>query len=135
MEYVTGTYALNKPCSLETPGDWHSSQLNWSNPPLSKSEESCFGMWGIEMHEGEFPRANHIRAVADLIELGHYGSAEQALVFLDENPEYIEQLFCLVAKLIERYPERGPRISQYMGKEFSMMWLRYLREIDESDQS
>ena len=31
MEYITGQYALNLSCSLNTTGDWHTSALNWKN--------------------------------------------------------------------------------------------------------
>lgn len=48
MQYITGVYALNLPCSLEATGDWHSSALNWERPETADTEKSVFGAYGIE---------------------------------------------------------------------------------------
>ncbi|WP_337474871.1 hypothetical protein [Duodenibacillus massiliensis] len=48
VQYITGVYVLNLPCSLETTGDWHSSALNWERPETADTEKSVFGAYGIE---------------------------------------------------------------------------------------
>ena len=48
MRYITGNYALNIPCSLNTDGDWHRSALDWEHLPLFESDNSFFNDYGIE---------------------------------------------------------------------------------------
>lgn len=79
MEYITGFYALNLPCQLETTGDWHRHSLNWSKPNIKNSENSIFREYGIETNRdlsfaglnSKHNVANHIRACLDIIEAGN----------------------------------------------------------------
>ena len=54
MKYISGVYALNLPCSLETTGDWHQSSLDWNNIPYKESDNSIFSSWGIEKQMERF---------------------------------------------------------------------------------
>ncbi len=74
MKYISGIYALNLRCSLETCGDWHTSSFSWEKLHFWESEGSFFGEYGIEPvifvpeHEGEpLYQANHIRALLDML--------------------------------------------------------------------
>ena len=49
MKYVTGVYALNLQCSLDTGGDWHQPCLDWRDSIRFKdSGNSVLGDFGIE---------------------------------------------------------------------------------------
>ena len=73
MKYITGVYALNLNCNLDTCGDWHQSSLNWNNIPLKESDNSFYGTYGLEYskkipnHEELFTVSNHIRACLDML--------------------------------------------------------------------
>jgi len=73
MKYISGQFALNLKCNLNTSGDWHYSSLNWDNLKLNESGESIFKDYGIEKDKyvdvlkGTYNVANHIRAILDLL--------------------------------------------------------------------
>ena len=73
MKYITGIYALNLICNLETCGDQHQSALNWQNIRLKESDDNIFKDHGIEFnkkipeHNETFNVANHIRACLDML--------------------------------------------------------------------
>lgn len=73
MKYVTGKFALNLPCKLETTGDWHRGCLDWNNPEILETGTSVFGMYGIETDifiaalGKQFNKANHVRALLDML--------------------------------------------------------------------
>lgn len=73
MLYVTGIFALNLTCNLDTCGDWHTSALNWQKVTLVDSDTMFFRDYGIEQnrsipeHDGKYCVANHIRALLDLL--------------------------------------------------------------------
>lgn len=48
MKYLTGLYALNLPCQLDTCGDWHSKSIDWSHPDIRESNNSILKDYGIE---------------------------------------------------------------------------------------
>ena len=51
MKYVTGIFALNLPCSLDTCGDWHSCSINWDNVDIRESNNSILKDYGIETNQ------------------------------------------------------------------------------------
>ena len=69
MQYITGLYALNIPCKLNTSGDWHRGSLDWDNPTTKESTNSIFGDWGLEPYRDTY-KANHLRAILDIMEDG-----------------------------------------------------------------
>jgi len=105
MLYVTGMYALNIPCSLETCGDWHRSSMNWKHVPLKESNDTVWKDYGIERdkkipyNEGLFNVANHIRACLDLIADGKFFLAQGMKEDYICNDSYNEEIFSKVAML------------------------------------
>lgn len=73
MKYVTGLYALNIPCNLNTCADWHALSLDWNNINIKDSKNSIYKDYGIEKNKTiPFNKeknnvANHIRAILDLM--------------------------------------------------------------------
>lgn len=55
MKYITGTFALNLSCKLETCGDWHCSGIQWNKVRIEDSETSFFGDYGIEKNKYVLP--------------------------------------------------------------------------------
>lgn len=99
MKYLSGIYALNLPCELDTTGDWHASALNWDRVILRESDLSVFGGYGIEKekripeHQGTFFVANHIRAVLDLLDEGMFNILQGLKEDFIDNDKYTEELF------------------------------------------
>jgi len=131
MRYLTGTYALNIPCRLETDGDWHAPALNWAKPRMRESSESVFGEWGIERvplpNYGNMtaPVADHLRACLDLIEGGYFGSAQGMRKNFINNEAYTAQIFDKVTLLADR--PSWNEIDAFLGKEYGCAWLSYRR--------
>lgn len=129
--YVSGIHALNIPCSLETCGDWHSSALRWKDIDIRDSSKSIFGDYGIETghripnHEGVYNVANTIRALLDLIDDGNFAQAQGMNSDFICNPVYNNEVFRKVYLLRNR--NNWDEISAFMGKEYRMEWLRFLR--------
>jgi hypothetical protein len=129
MRYITGVHALNLPCSLLTCGDWHASALRWENITFGETESSLFGEYGIEYgkeipeHSGTYAAANHIRALLDLLETGHYAAAQGMNRDFICNDDYTEEVFDKVS-LMKNLPCWG-EIDGFMGKEYYAKWLEY----------
>ena len=129
MKYITGKYALNLSCKLNTPGDWHTSALNWEKISFSESNSSIFGDYGIEKrrtipdNKGIYCVANHIRAVLDLIESKKFSDIQNF------NKEYIcddaydEEIFEKVKLLL---PDK--KISDFMHKTYGRKWRIWIEK-------
>lgn len=132
MIYISGIHALNIPCSLDTCGDWHSSALRWKDIDIRDSSKSIFGDYGIEpghkipRHDGIYNVANTIRALLDLIDDGNFAQAQGMNDDFISNPVYDEEVFEKVHLLRSR--DNWDKISAFMGKEYKMKWLRFLKE-------
>jgi hypothetical protein len=132
IKYVSGIFALNLVCDLETPGDWHRSSLNWKNAPktLKSSAESPFGNWGIESGhkipetDGEYYVANHIRALLDLIAEGNFAVAQGMRDNFIDNDKYDDIIFEKVLEL--RESEIWDKIYDFMSSEYYKKWVRYV---------
>ena len=134
MKYITEVHALNLPCKLKTCGDWHTSAIQWERPHIRESEESFFGDYGIEKnktipeHNEKYNVANHIRALLDLLEVGNFAVAQGMNEDFICNSEYDEEVFALVYSM-RRLPN-WKQISDFMGKEYKMKWIYFLRKKD-----
>jgi hypothetical protein len=132
MKYITGIYALNLPCALETCGDWHTSALKWENVTLKDSKETLFKEWGIETgkvipeHEGLYNVANHIRALLDLLIDGKFGTAQGMKEDFICNEKYtcevMDKVWCM------RNLFNWEQIDRFMEKEYLMTWVEYKKE-------
>ncbi len=132
MKYISGIHALNIPCSLKTMGDWHASALRWDNPCQYDTEESIFKEYGIEYnkkipeHEELYPVANHIRACLDLIDKGKFGYAQGMNKDYISNKTLNQIIFSKV--LLLRNNKNWEEIKNFMNKEFTMEWIRFLKQ-------
>lgn len=126
--YITGIYALNLPCSLETTGDWHSSSLNWKNAHFKNANESTFSLWGIEKHYvnqlgKDCLVANHLRAILDLMEEGKTkmlkGFRKDWICVDDYNNVFMEQVWKL------RNKNNWEDIDDLMVREFTLLWRKF----------
>ena len=130
MMYITGKFALNLECSLETCGDWHTSALDWSKLTLHDSDKSIFKDYGIEKcskvpeHEGTFYIANTLRALLDLLEQNKLWDAEGAKEDFICNDKYTYEFFnkVLMLKQIKHWED----INNFMKKEYKMQWINFL---------
>lgn len=135
MRYITGIHALNLNCSLDTPGDWHQSALNWKKIRLNESEDSLFGVYGLEVHDdvpentGEFIVANHIRALLDLLVEGNFAVAQGMNEYYIGNPKYNNDIFSKVLKM-KKLPH-WERIKHFMFLEYGAEWVEELGYADE----
>ena len=129
MYYVTGIFALNIMCELETSGDWHSSALKWNNVQIADSEKSFFGNYGIEgkkhipEHTELYYVANHIRALLDLLEMGKFTVAQGMNKEFICNDSYNEEIFEKV--LTMQVLDNWKSIDEFMKKEYLMKWIKY----------
>lgn len=127
MLYITGEFALNIPCSLETCGDWHTSGMDWSRVWKQESSASIFGDWGIEKISNFRPLpgahyfANTLRAIADLIAMGNFSCAQGARDDFIDNPEYHNELFEHIWML--RGAPNWDAVDAFMLKEFKREWF------------
>lgn len=133
MNYISGYYALNIPCSLDTTGDWHQSSLPWEKMQLSDSEKSPLGDWGIEQNvyvyplHGRYNVANHIRACLDFLVTDNYSHASGMREDYIANDKYNDIIFTQVYKLKDMVsPEKWQKISKTMEKDYKLEWLHYL---------
>lgn len=130
MLYVTGIYALNLPCSLETCGDWHTSALSWNEPCIKESVGSLFGDYGIERdkvipeHTERYNTANHIRALLDLMNDGLFSIAQGMNKDFICNPKYDSEIFDKVYNM--KNLNNWNSINGFMEKEYMMKWVNYL---------
>lgn len=133
MEYLTGIFALNLPCSLDTCGDWHSKSINWNHPDFRESSNSVLKDYGIEkkrivqfLDRKEYNVANHIRALLDMLLVGNYGYAQGMKNEYICNDHYTKEIFENVKKL--KSQKNWNQINKFMEKEYKMQWLNYLEE-------
>lgn len=131
MWYVSGIFALNLPCSLDTSGDWHTSALDWNRVELRESNESIFGDWGVEILKPTPIQqlknvryvANTLRALTDLLEEGKFGYAQGAKEDFITNPVYFDEFFEHVAML--RGTSGWSSIDRFMCREFGRRWWKW----------
>lgn len=133
MNYISGYYALNTPCSLDTTGDWHQSSLPWDKVQLSDSKNSPLGDWGIERNvyvyplHGRYNVANHIRACLDFLVNDNYSHASGMRNDYIANEKYNNMIFEQVYKLKKiKTPFQWQKISKTMEKDYKLDWLHFL---------
>lgn len=134
MIYVTGIFALNLDCGLNTPGDWHCSALRWDNVLLKESNDMFFGDYGIELnktipcHREKYAVANHIRALLDILEMGNYPYAQGMNKSFISDSKFDNEIFDKVysMKVLPNWAE----IDDFMGKEYMMKWINYKAEVE-----
>lgn len=132
MKYITGIHALNLRCNLETCGDWHCQSTQWDRPTVRDSSASVFGDYGIEdcsfipQHPGTFKKANHIRALLDLIAEGAFGYAQGMKNDFICNDQYTPEIFSKL--LLLRNSASWSSIKEFIGKEYGVPWLNYLKK-------
>lgn len=134
MKYITGIFALNLPCSLNTCGDWHSCSINWDNVDIRESNNSILKDYGIETNQSvkflnkskKYNVANHIRALLDMLIVGNYGYAQGMKEDYICNDKYTKEIFEQVLKLnsLDNWAE----INHFMIKEYKMKWLNYINK-------
>ena len=136
MKYISGIFALNIPCPLGTTGDWHRSSLTWNKLRLHESDDSVMKEKGIEKDVyvrelgGRYNVANHIRAIADLLDDGDYVTAEgMRNDYLDDDRRFDSTLFEYVYALKETKSECDWwRISLRGEQDYMLKWLKFLEE-------
>ena len=129
MEYITGIHALNLKCSLDTPGDWHQSAIQWHTPMTKYADETAWLDYGIEIntHVPENPGthyvANHIRACLDLIFDGNFtilkGMRKDYIVYDKYDVEIFEKV-----TMLKNHPN-WEDIDEFMCGEYFMKWVRF----------
>ena len=130
MLYVSGIFALNLPCSLNTDGDWHTSALNWKNVKLLDSDKMFFKDYGIERnktipeHDGAFCVANHIRALLDLMEQGNFAVAQGMRRDFIDTDEYDDEIFEKVKSM--KSLANWEKIDAFMRREYLLKWVNFL---------
>ena len=135
MKYLSGIHALNLKCSLETCGDWHQSALKWENLTWMESDQSIFKDYGIETNREDLAIiglrkiniANHIRAILDLLVERKFPLAQGMNNDFICNDKYDDEIFHKVMELknLPYFDE----ISNFMGKEYKMKWIRFLENV------
>lgn len=133
MKYITGIHALNLPCPLETDGDWHASALKWEKITFAESSVMFFGDYGINAgisipeHDGTYYVADHIRALLDLLQWGHFSVAQGMNNDFIGNPKYDIEIFKKVylMKCLGHWKD----IDSFMEKEYMMKWVRFKKYV------
>lgn len=131
--YVTGIYALNIECKLNSTGDWHRSAIRWDVLPkrLKESDVSIFVDYGIEKNKTlnflkgspKYNVANHIRACLDLLVEGNFPTTQgmrDDFICTDEYDEEIFKKDCMLKEL-----SNWKDIDDFMGKEYKIKWLNF----------
>ncbi|MFP7696950.1 hypothetical protein [Trueperella sp. LYQ143] len=135
VQYVTDIHALNLASNTETTGDWHASAIQWRKLYIAESDNSLFGLWGIELnsplpireHEGQrFNIANHLRALLDIIAAGRFPIAHGMRKDYIGNDAYNDTIFSKV--LLLRHQDNWPDIDAFMRKEYGLSWMIYLKQ-------
>lgn len=134
MLYITGMHSLTTECRLGTTGDTHSSSVSWDDPDIREYDGSPLGDEGIERdlyipRLGKvFNKADHIRAIADLLECGSYALAGGMREdYLDGDLSHNGTLFNMVWSLKRvKSDSEWREISKVMEKEYMLRWLTYL---------
>lgn len=134
MQYITGIYAMNLQCSLDTCGDWHKSALNWDNIKFGDTEESIFGEYGLETHTdvpehaGEFLVANHVRAGLDMIDSLDFAHAQGLREEFICDEKYTKEILEGVAKIWDYSDEeKRLKIDSFMLREYRLDWFNFKR--------
>ena len=136
MKYITGNYALNIPCDLNTDGDWHRSALDWEHLPLFESDNSFFKDYGVKndidiykyvplkkFQGKKYNVANHIRALLDLLYQQNFGLAQGMKEDFIDNDKYTLEIFNKVSEM--KKLSFWPHIDEFMGREYKMSWINY----------
>ena len=133
MRYITGTYALNLPCALGTPGDWHFGAIDWLRVPFAESSESVYGDWGISVQDvpgvGRVPVADHLRATLDLIAAGKFSSAQGMREYFIADERFTQTIFEKVIRLRDARVDLWPAIDDFMGHEYLCDWLDFKERV------
>ncbi len=138
MKYITGRHALNLPCSLGTPGDWHYYALDWRSPIMKDSETAFYGDFGLEWHT-DVPGhaepllvANHLRACLDLLADG----ANPIARGMKENYLNKPALTPLVLRKVWelRGSDDWAAIDDFMVREYGMAWVCWKRKSSTSTE-
>ena len=131
MKYVSGIFALNIPCDLETCGDWHTPSLDWDNLDIKESSLNIFGSYGIEKNKeivflkNKYNVANHVRACLDLILYNKLSVAEGMNKDYICNEKYDNEIFKKIL-LMQDLPH-WEDINKFMEKEYLMKWINFLK--------
>ena len=134
MKYITGRYALNLPCSLGTPGDWHYYALDWEHPQVKESATAFFGNFGLESHQdvpghaGTLWVANHLRALLDLLADGAIPIARGMKDNYLNAPKLNQIAFSKVWEL--RHLGHWNAIDDFMLREYGLEWVHWKGEGD-----
>lgn len=130
MTYLTGMYALNTPCRLKTTGDWHRCCLDWKHPEFAESSNSIWGDLWIEVNS-PIPmlgtvgnKANHLRALLDLLAQGRFQEAQGAKDDFICCDDYTELFFEQVILL--RNTQLWHDVSKFMYLEYRFAWRSFL---------
>lgn len=138
---MSGIYALNTICKLETCGDWHASGICWDNPLFLESEQSIWGDYGIEMHKdvpyldnGKYNVANHIRALLDLINLNKFSVAQGMNDDFICNEKYDEEIFEKIYELKHiKSSNEWDKIDKFMIKEYRRKWYNFKKRMEKNN--
>lgn len=131
MIYVSGEYALNEPCKLNTTGDWHKNCYSIENAMLLESNGTIFENYGLEKHNINGEKlyvADHIRAILDIMQ---YGSIEFLYGFKKDFicvDEYDDEIFNKVYMLKHLPIKQWLNIDLLMNNEYKMKWVKFKRE-------
>ena len=138
MKYITGIFALNLTCNLDTPGDWHQSSLSWDKPDIRESSGSFFGDYGIEenysvpMRKGKTCKtANHIRAILDLLADKNFPVLQGMRNNYIDNNKYDNEIFEKI--YLMRSLPYWQEIKEFIGKEYMMKWINFLKKKEFAD--
>lgn len=134
MLYITGMHALTTECRLGTSGSSKTYSVSWGDIDLRESDDSPLGDEGIErdvyIHslKEDFNKADHIRAIADLLDSGRYAlAASMREDYLDGDLSFCRTLFNMVWRLkAVKSDSEWKGITKVMEKEYMLHWLAYL---------
>ncbi len=135
MEYITGIFALNIECELETCGDWHCSALDWDNMKFLNTEESFYENYGIEFKDRIISGyknvyvANHIRALLDLLLESKFSIAQGMNRDFIGNEKYDKEIFNKVYEM--RNQKNWKEVNKFMEKEYLMKWINFINNEDD----
>ena len=134
MQYITGIWALNLTCSLDTCGDWHQSCLDWTKPTLHDSDSSIYGEYGIErniqipLNHKRFNVANHLRAVLDMLvenpNTSLYRFRDEFVSTNKYDQEFMGKIW--EARILPNWKD----IEEIVVHDYLMDWVNFKREHD-----
>lgn len=132
MKYISGMYALNLKCSLDTCGDWHQSGMDWKALKFRETEGSLFGEYGIEPcsyvpeHDGSYMTADTLRGLLDILEENRLTNAQGMKEDFICNGIYTQEFFEKVLML--QHLEHWNDIDRLMKREYMQEWLDFKSE-------